>query len=93
MKLTATEFNYKLLRAKIHGVDPPLIPFPGVYQGDLVYLDGYEKDIVEEGMINFQKHQKLSSYVIELQVFLTFYLTCRRIKRCLTNYTSFLKFN
>lgn len=50
------------------GSDPPLIPFPGVYQGDLVYLDGYEKDIVDEGMINFQKFQKVTNYVIELQV-------------------------
>ena len=35
-KLTANELNYKHLRAKVHAVDPPLIPFPGVYQGDLV---------------------------------------------------------
>lgn len=67
-KLTGSELNYKLLRSKIHSVDPPLIPFPGVYQGDLVYLDGYEKNTVEDGMINFQKHQKLCSYVVELQV-------------------------
>lgn len=74
-KLTGSEFNYKHLRSKIHsksklkvGVDPPLIPFPGVYQGDLVYLEGYEKNLVEDGMINFSKFQKVCSYVVELQV-------------------------
>jgi hypothetical protein len=34
--ITASEMNFKALRAKIHSVEPPLIPFPGVYQGDLV---------------------------------------------------------
>ncbi|KAI8910301.1 ras guanine nucleotide exchange factor domain-containing protein [Gorgonomyces haynaldii] len=68
-KLTGSESNYKLLRAKVHSVDPPLIPFPGVYQGDLVYLEGYGKDILDDGMVNFQKFQKVSSYVTELQTY------------------------
>jgi hypothetical protein len=34
--LTSTELNFKNLRTKIHNVQPPLIPFPGIYQGDLV---------------------------------------------------------
>jgi RasGEF domain len=74
--LTGSEFNYKLLRSKIHsssglslGVDPPVIPFPGVYQGDLVYLDGYEKNTIEDGMINFQKYQKVCNCVVELQTY------------------------
>jgi RasGEF domain len=36
--ITASELNFKNLRAKIHSVEPPLIPFPGVYQGDLVRI-------------------------------------------------------
>lgn len=67
--LTANEMNYKNLRAKVHSVDPPLIPFPGIYQGDLVFLEGSAKDRLENDMINFQKLQKISSYIIELQTY------------------------
>jgi hypothetical protein len=68
LALTSSELNFKNLRAKVHSVDPPLIPFPGVYQGDLVFLESSGKDKLENDMINFQKFQKIASYVIELQV-------------------------
>ncbi|KAJ3302781.1 hypothetical protein HDV03_004598 [Kappamyces sp. JEL0829] len=67
--LTASEMNFKNLRAKVHAVEPPLIPFPGVYQGDLVFLETCGKDILDGGMINFLKFQKIASYVIELQTY------------------------
>ncbi|KAI8901142.1 ras guanine nucleotide exchange factor domain-containing protein [Globomyces pollinis-pini] len=67
--LTATEMNYKNLRAKIHAVEPPLIPFPGVYQSDLVFLEGCGKDIDDQSRINFQKFQKIAAYIIELQTY------------------------
>ena len=44
-----------------------MIPFPGIYQTDLVYLEGYGKDILDDGMVNFAKFQKVSEYVTELQ--------------------------
>lgn len=59
--------NYKALRAKIHEVSPPLIPFPGVYQKDLVFLDECSRSVVENGLLNFQKFLKVSSYIFELQ--------------------------
>jgi hypothetical protein len=46
-----------------------LIPFPGIYQGDLVFLEGSAKDKLENDMINFQKLQKIASYIIELQTY------------------------
>ncbi len=67
MALTSNEMNFKNLRTKIHSVEPPMIPFPGVYQGDLVFLESYGKDI-QDGMVNFMKFQKVTTYVIELQV-------------------------
>lgn len=73
--LTASEMNFKNLRSKVHSVEPPLIPFPGVYQGDLVvifdevFLETCGKDMLENNMLNFMKFQKISSYIIELQVF------------------------
>jgi hypothetical protein len=67
--ITASEMNFKNLRAKIHSVEPPLIPFPGLYQSDLVFLESLGKDKLDVDMINFQKFQKISSYVIELQTY------------------------
>ena len=71
MKLTSRELNYKNLRSKVHGANPPLIPFPGVYLGDLVFLDtGNAMHLNgDKNMVNFQKFQKLASYILELQVY------------------------
>ncbi|TPX37441.1 hypothetical protein SmJEL517_g00744 [Synchytrium microbalum] len=68
-KLTASDMNYKSLRAKVHAADPPLIPFPGVYQGDLVFLEECSKEKLENGMINFSKYQKTAGYITELQTY------------------------
>lgn len=38
IKLTSSELNYKIFRGRIQSSTPPLIPFPGLYQGDLVRL-------------------------------------------------------
>jgi len=38
LKLVSNELNFKNLRTKIHSADPPLIPFPGIYQSDLVSI-------------------------------------------------------
>ncbi|KAI3633678.1 hypothetical protein MIR68_008625 [Amoeboaphelidium protococcarum] len=69
VKLTSSELNFKNLRAKIHNADPPLLPFPGIYQGDLVFLDACSKDKLENGLINYSKHQKIASYILELEVY------------------------
>ncbi|KAI8929333.1 ras guanine nucleotide exchange factor domain-containing protein [Entophlyctis helioformis] len=68
-RLTSSELNYKNLRSKVHAVEPPLIPFPGVYQGDLVFLETCGKTKIDGGLINFQKFQKIASYVLELQTY------------------------
>jgi len=71
MKLTSRELNYKNLRTKVHAANPPVIPFPGVYLGDLVFLDTGNAMHVnnDKSMINFQKFQKLASYILELMVY------------------------
>ena len=69
VKLTSSDLNFKNLRSKIHAADPPLIPFPGVYQGDLVFLDTCSRSKLENGLVNFLKFQKIASYILELQVY------------------------
>jgi hypothetical protein len=69
VKATSPELNFKTLRAKVHAAGPPLIPFPGVYQSDLLFLDTCAKGKLEGGLINFRKHQQIASYILELQVY------------------------
>jgi hypothetical protein len=66
-KLTANDLNFKYLRKKVHDAQPPVIPFPGVYQSDLVFFDTCSRNKMENGLINFAKFQKISSYVLDLQ--------------------------
>ena len=63
----SSELNYKNLRTAVANSHPPLIPFPGVYQGDLVFLETCLKNTSEGGHVNFQKFEKLSAYVLEIQ--------------------------
>jgi len=68
MKSTSSELNYKKLRERVHASDPPLIPFPGVYLQDLVFLDAGSKSFLdaEKKLINFQKHLTCARYIQEL---------------------------
>jgi hypothetical protein len=42
-KLNSTKGNYKELRNAIHGSNPPLIPFLGMYLSDLTFVEGKKK--------------------------------------------------
>jgi len=68
MKTSSSELNYKKLRERVHASDPPLIPFPGVYLQDLVFLDAGSKSFLdaEKRLINFQKHLTCARYIQEL---------------------------
>lgn len=64
----SSEFNYKNLRFKIQSSRPPAIPYIGIYQGDLVFLDTIGRTLLDKGMVNFQKLQRMASSVLELKV-------------------------
>jgi len=68
MRANSSELNYKKLRERVHASDPPLIPFPGVYLQDLVFLDAGSKSYMdaEKKIINFQKHMTCARYIQEI---------------------------
>ncbi|KAI9199222.1 ras guanine nucleotide exchange factor domain-containing protein [Polychytrium aggregatum] len=68
-RMISSELNYKSLRSRIHAAEPPVIPFPGIYQGDLVFLDTTNKSAPSDGNINFVKHLKVFQYVREIQIY------------------------
>lgn len=65
-KLVSHDMNSKMLRGKVRESIPPLIPFPGITQSDLVFLDSCGKNKMDNGMFNFQKYLKMVGYIIEL---------------------------
>ncbi|KAJ3092462.1 hypothetical protein HK102_007086 [Quaeritorhiza haematococci] len=69
VKLTSSELNYKNLRARVSNAEPPLIPFPGVYQGDLVFIDTCAKSRLDGGLINFSKIEKEANCILQLQTY------------------------
>ncbi|KAI8818638.1 ras guanine nucleotide exchange factor domain-containing protein [Fimicolochytrium jonesii] len=69
VKSVSSELNYKHLRAAIRASDPPLIPFPGLYQGDLVFIDTCQKNKIDGGLINYQKLESISRTLMELEAY------------------------
>jgi hypothetical protein len=47
---------------------PPLIPFLGIYQGDLVFLDSSGSTMLDKNTVNYQKVYRMASHVIDLKV-------------------------
>jgi len=62
--------NYRDLRAYLHSVDPPCIPYLGMYLTDLTFIEEGNKDNLPDGQgINFQKRQRLSEVISEVQIY------------------------
>jgi len=58
--------NYATLRNLLHSVDPPCIPYLGMYLTDLTFIEDGNKDEVD-GLINFDKRRKISFVIREVQ--------------------------
>ncbi|KAJ3023549.1 hypothetical protein HKX48_002422 [Thoreauomyces humboldtii] len=69
VRLVSSELNYKNMRAKVRAADPPLIPFPGLFQGDLVFLDTCQKNRLEGGLINYHKLESIARSLMELEAY------------------------
>ncbi|RKP01474.1 hypothetical protein CXG81DRAFT_11930 [Caulochytrium protostelioides] len=66
---TSSDMNYRELRARVKQAEPPAIPFPGIYQGDLVFLDTCFKDSYGPDQWNFDKFRKIAGFVREIKTF------------------------
>mmetsp|Transcript_18262 Transcript_18262/g.25578 ORF Transcript_18262/g.25578 Transcript_18262/m.25578 type:complete len:478 (+) Transcript_18262:38-1471(+) len=54
-------------RNTIHGINPPCVPFMGVYQTDLTFIEDGNPDKFSNGLINFKKCRMIASVIEEIQ--------------------------
>jgi len=67
--LMSRERNFHLFREHLHSVDPPCIPYLGVFLTDLTFIEDGNKDYLSDSkvLINFDKRRKISSVIREIQ--------------------------
>jgi hypothetical protein len=65
--LMARDKNFGKFRDHLHSVDPPCIPYVGVYLTDLTFIEDGNKDYLDNGLINFDKRRKISQVIREIQ--------------------------
>ncbi|KAL6054788.1 Son of sevenless 1 [Balamuthia mandrillaris] len=66
-ELMSRHNNYKVFREHLHNVDPPCIPYLGVYLTDLTFIEDGNKDYLAGGLINFVKRRAVSEVISEIQ--------------------------
>jgi len=54
-------------RKTIHEANPPCVPFVGVYQTDLTFIEDGNPDKFSNGLINFKKCRLTASVIVEIQ--------------------------
>jgi hypothetical protein len=65
-KMVSQEKNFMKYREKLHRIEPPCVPYLGVYLTDLVFIDEGNPDTYGE-MVNFFKCGMISSVLREIQ--------------------------
>ncbi|ORZ19478.1 ras guanine nucleotide exchange factor domain-containing protein [Absidia repens] len=68
-KLMGANRNFTEYRAIIHSINPPCIPFLGIYLQDLTFIEDGNSDFLKtsKDMINFAKRAKTAEVIREIQ--------------------------
>ncbi|RKP13932.1 ras guanine nucleotide exchange factor domain-containing protein [Piptocephalis cylindrospora] len=69
--LMATSRNFGSYREILHSVNPPCVPFVGVYLTDLTFIEDGNPDVLRDQphLINFSKRAKTADVIREMQQF------------------------
>jgi hypothetical protein len=65
-RIMSAESSYKSYRGRLHSVQPPCIPYVGVYLLDLTYMEDGNPNKVN-GLINFAKRRLINTLIREVQ--------------------------
>ena len=70
-KLMGANRNFTEYREMIHSVNPPCIPFLGIYLQDLTFIEDGNPDYLakSDDLINFAKRQKTAEVIREIKQF------------------------
>lgn len=73
-KLMGANRNFADYRLIIHSVNPPCIPFLGIYLQDLTFIEDGNPDCLKKSnnLINFAKRNKVAEVIRELKQFQSF---------------------
>ena len=66
-QLTEATKSYQNMRSAIRNCEPPLIPYLGMYQTDLIMIDGGNPDEIN-GLINYYKYMESIRDIIKVYV-------------------------
>lgn len=61
--------NYRAFRSNLHSLNPPCIPYIGVFLSDLSAIEAAHPSWVDGGLINFEKCQMLAKTLREIQLY------------------------
>eukprot|EP01113_Clastostelium_recurvatum_P023851 TRINITY_DN2845_c0_g1_i3.p1 TRINITY_DN2845_c0_g1~~TRINITY_DN2845_c0_g1_i3.p1 ORF type:complete len:831 (+),score=173.86 TRINITY_DN2845_c0_g1_i3:194-2494(+) len=64
--LFSSDKGYRNYRAHVHRVNPPLVPYLGVYLTDLTFMEDGNPNIVNN-LINFKKREMIYNVIMEIQ--------------------------
>jgi RasGEF domain/RasGEF N-terminal motif len=65
--LMSHDSSYALYRQRLHNVDPPCVPFIGVFLTDLTFIEEGNADNTKQGLINFAKRGRIYKAIEEIQ--------------------------
>lgn len=69
--ITNVSKNYGMYRELLSKVNPPCVPFMGLYTKDLTFIEDGNPDQLQSDprLINFSKRQRLADVILEIQTF------------------------
>jgi len=65
-QLLSSDKGFKHYRARVHNINPPLLPYLGVYLTDLTFMEDGNPDNID-GLINFKKREMIFNVLSEIQ--------------------------
>lgn len=67
--LMDTKGNYKNYRAALRAVEPPALPYLGVFLRDLLFIEEGNPDNKDEDVINFEKLMLIGDVITQIKYF------------------------
>jgi son of sevenless-like protein len=74
--------NFSEYRQLIHSVNPPCIPFLGIYLQDLTFIEDGNSNIIkkqQKDLINFAKREKTAEVIREIQQYQTLFYKLKTV--------------